>query len=118
MESTFSKVEELAETIKAYINNRITATKLIIADKVAAIISNLIAALFVVLIFIIIIIFASIALALWLGVIMNASWLGFLSVAIIYLVIAITIWIGRIKFIRLPLINMFLKQLFESDEKD
>ena len=48
MEKAFAKVEELADTIKEYVNTRIDAVKLNAAEKSSAVISNIIAGLVVV----------------------------------------------------------------------
>ena len=67
MEKAFAKVEELADTIKEYVNTRIDAVKLNAAEKSSAVISNIIAGLVVVSFFMLFFLFASIALAFGLG---------------------------------------------------
>jgi len=119
MEKTFAKVEELADTVKEYVNARIDAVKLTLAEKSSAIIANTIAGLIVAGVFTLFIVFGSIALALGLGEYFGKTWAGFLFVAVFYLVIGIIVWLARVKLIRLPLMNAFIKQLFnEEDEAD
>ena len=52
MEKAFAKVEELADTIKEYVNTRIDAVKLNAAEKSSSIIANIVAGLIVLAVFI------------------------------------------------------------------
>jgi hypothetical protein len=118
METTFGKVEELIETIKKYINNRITLIKLSVAEKTSSLIANLAAGIVVAVFFILFIVFASIALSIGIGDWIGKTWAGFLFVAFLYLLIGIVVWAARGRIIRLPLMNALIKQLFTSDEED
>jgi len=119
MENTFAKIEELAATVKDYVNTRIESAKLSVAEKSSAIIANLIAGFIVAGVFIFFVVFGSTALAFALGDWIGKTWAGFLIVAILYLIIGIIVWFARIKLIQLPLMNIFIKQLFsDTDEED
>ena len=117
METTFGKVEELAETIKKYLDNRIAFIKLIVAEKTSALIANLAAGIVVAVFIILFIVFASIALSFGLGDWLGKTWAGFLIVAFLYLLIGIIVWAARGRIIRLPLMNALIKLLFTSDEE-
>lgn len=116
MESTYSKIEELAGSVKAYVNGRVELMKLQVADKSSSVISNLVAGMAVAVVFIFFLVFASTALALVLGEWMGKTWAGFLLVAGFYLVLGIIIWTMREKLIRLPVMNAIIKQLFSKDD--
>ncbi|MFM6924489.1 MAG: phage holin family protein [Ferruginibacter sp.] len=119
MEKAFEKIEELADNIKQYVNNRVDAVKLTAAEKSSAIIANLIAGLIVATVFMFFIVFASIALSLLLGNWIGSTWAGFLIVAGLYLLTGMIVWTAREKIIRLPIMNALIKQLFgEEDEED
>lgn len=120
MEKVFANAEELAGTIKEYINNRIASVKLNTAEKSAAVIANIIAGTIVTLFFLLCLIMASIALALILGNWIGIVWLGFLIIAGIFLLTGIIVWKTRVNLIRLRIMNALLKQLFntEEDEED
>jgi hypothetical protein len=119
MENTFAKVEELAETVKDYVNTRVESAKLSIAEKSSALIANVIAGFIVAGVFLFFIVFGSTALAFGLGEWIGKTWAGFLIVAVLYMVIGIIVWFARVKLIQLPLMNAFIKQLFsETDEED
>ena len=119
MEKTFAKVEELADTVKEYVNNRIESAKLTVAEKGSAVVAVLIAGLIIAAIFTFFIVFAGVAFALLLGGWMGKTWAGFLIVAGLYLLLGIVIWAARDKLIRQPIMNALIKQLFgQEDEED
>ena len=119
MEKAFAKVEELADTVKDFVNIRIESAKLSIAEKSSAVFANLIAGLIVAAVFMFFVVFSSIALAFGLGEWIGKTWAGFLIVSLLYLFIGIIVWFARVKLIQLPIINAFIKQLFsEEDEED
>ncbi len=116
MEKAFARVEELADTIKEYVNTRIESAKLSAAEKSSALIANVLAGIIVAFVFLFFIIFASIALSVGLGEWIGNTWAGFLIVACLYLLGGIVVWVGRGRIIRLPLMNALIRQLFSNDE--
>lgn len=119
MEKAFAKVEELADTVKDYVNTRIESAKLSIAEKSSAVIANIMAGFIVAGVFLLFFLFGSIALAFGLGEWLGKTWAGFLIVGILYLLTGVIVWFTRIKLIQLPLMNAFIKQLFsKTDEED
>ncbi len=118
MEKAFAKVEELADTIKDYVNTRIESVKLNAAEKSSAVIANIIAGVIVAVVFIFFAIFAGAALSFGLGVWLGSTWLGFLIVACFYLLLGIVVWFARGKIIRLPIMNALVQQLFKNDDEE
>ncbi|MBL0358237.1 MAG: phage holin family protein [Chitinophagaceae bacterium] len=120
MERTFAKVEELVTAIKEYAEVRIDEVKLTTAEKTSRLLANVLAAAIVAIVLIFFVIFASVAVALLLGLWTGKLWIGFLIVACLYLLVGIIAWFARGKFIRLPLMNGMISQLFkmEEDEED
>lgn len=118
MEKTFARVEELADTIKEYVNTRIESVKLNAAEKSSAVVANVLAGIFVAVVFLFFIVFASVALSFGLGEWIGKTWAGFLIVAGLYLLLGIVVWAARGKLIRLPLMNAMIQQLFKKDEED
>jgi hypothetical protein len=118
MEKAFAKVEELADTIKEYVNTRIEAAKLSAAEKSSAVIANVVAGLIVVAFFMLFVLFCSIALAFGLGEWIGKTWAGFLIMAGLYLLIGIIVWTARVKIIQLPVMNALIKQLFGEDNEE
>jgi hypothetical protein len=118
MEKLFSRVENLADSVKEYVNTRIESVKLNVAEKSSAVISNVIARMVVAVVFIFFMGLASVALSIILGEWIGKAWAGFLVVAGLYLLIGVIVWVGKEKLIRLPVMNALIRQLFNSDEKD
>lgn len=117
MEKTFARVEELADTIKEYVNTRIESVKINAAEKSSAVVANILAGMFVAAVFLFFIVFASVALSFGLGEWIGKTWAGFLIVAGLYLLLGIVVWAARGKLIRLPLMNAMIQQLFKKDEE-
>lgn len=123
MEKAFAKAEELATAVKEYVDTRLDAVKLSVAEKVSALLANVLAGMVVALVFVCFVFFGSIALALLLGSWLGAWWLGFLIVAGIYLLLGLITWLARGRLIRIPIMNALIRQLFnrleyEEDEND
>jgi hypothetical protein len=117
MERVFSKVEELADNAKEYVNTRIESIKLNAAEKSSVIIANGVARVVVAIVFLFFIGLASIALSIVLGEWIGKIWAGFLVVACFYLLIGIIIWFARERLIRVPVMNALIQQLFKHDEE-
>lgn len=118
MEKAFAKAEELAGTIKEYVNNRIESVKLNAAEKSSAVMANVIAGAIVAVVFIFFIVFASVALAFGLGEWLGKTWAGFLIVAGLYFLVGIIVWLARTKIIRLPIMNAFIQQLIKTEDDE
>jgi len=118
MKETFAKVEEMADHVKEYMNNRITTVKLKTAEKSSKILAQIIAITVVLVIFLIFIVFAGIALAYAMAKLTGEFYWGFLIVAVLFLLIAWLTWITKEKLIRLPIMNAILHQLFNEEEPD
>lgn len=118
MADEFTKLESLLEQVKAYANTRIARMKLSLAEKISATLAFLIAALLATLVLAFFLVFAGVAAALALGAWLGYPWLGFLLMAIVYLLLAGLIWFGRRRLILLPLMNALVQQLFDETEEE
>lgn len=118
IKETFAKAEEAVSGIKEYVNNRITSFKLNMAEKTAGIVSGLLSVLIASTLFLLFIIFLSVGLALVFAKLTGELYWGFFIVAGLYLVKGIIIWNFREKLLKLPIVNMMVKQLFHNSEKE
>jgi uncharacterized membrane protein YcjF (UPF0283 family) len=116
MQNAFVKAEEFADHVKEYINNRIAAVKLQTAEKTSKFASNFIAIAVVAAIMLVFAIFISMGIAYlfceWIG----NSWSGFMIVGGMWLMIAFTLWISREKWLRMPMMNKMLQEMFKDEE--
>lgn len=118
MEKLANQAEELAGSIRDYVNNRIESVKLGVAEKSSAIIANLVAGAIVLAVFFFFLLFGGFALSFALGAWLGKTWAGFLIVALLYLLLGIIIWSARTKLIRLPVMNGLIRQLMTKEAKD
>lgn len=118
MEKVFASAEELADTIKEYVNIRIEEVKLNAAEKSSLVIANVAAGLVVAFVFLFFLVLASIALSIGIGEWIGKMWAGFLIVSGLYLLTGIIVWSARGKLIRLPIMNALIQQLSGNDEED
>lgn len=118
MSDTFTNLESLLEQVKAYANTRLARLKLSVAEKVSATLAFLIAALLASLVFVFFLAFAGVAAALALGTWLGHTWLGFLIMAFVYLLLAAFIWLARRRLILLPLMNVLVQHLFSEEEEE
>ena len=118
MEKAFTKVEELAGTIKEYVDVRMEAVKLNAAEKSSSVIANVMAGIVVAIVFLFFLGLASMSLAYGIGDWIGRTWAGFLVVAGLYLLIGIIVWSARSRLIQLPVVNAMIQQLFKNDEED
>jgi len=118
MEKTFAKVEELADHIKEYVNIRIDSVKLSAAEKSSKLAATIFAAAIAAFVFLLFILFAGIALAFVFSRLTGEYYWGFLIMAGIYLVLGLIIWSMKEKFLRIPIMNAMLQQLFKDEDDD
>jgi len=112
------KVEDLFDHAREYVNIRVDQAKLSVAERSSAVLSMVIATAVVNIIFLLCLIFGSIAGAIALGMWLRSYWMGFLLVAILYLLIGLLIWAGKETFIRQPIMNAIIHQLFKNDDDE
>ena len=117
MEDTFAKAEQLAQHVREYINNRMDAVKLNTAEKSSKLAATVIASVVVGIFFFSFLFFASTALAFVFSRLTGELWLGFLIVAVIYLLLGIIIWSFKDRLLQLPIMNSLLQQLFTDDDE-
>lgn len=119
MEKAFHHAERLIDQFKTYVNTRLQSWQLRIAEKTAAVIANVMAAVFCFFVLMLFILMLSIAAALLIGEWLGHYWLGFLIVAFLYLILGIAFWSLRKRLIQFPVMNAILQQLMQPEnEKD
>lgn len=117
MEKPFAQIDELATNIKDYLHTQVEVIKLKAAEKGSDVMANIIAGIIVMLIFFLCIVFAGIAFSLYINQSMNSSWIGFIIIASIYLLIALIVWLARTKLLRLPIMNSIIQHLLKKTDE-
>lgn len=118
MENVFSKMEEMTDNLKEYVQNRLDQLKLGAAEKGSGMLSNTLSAVVLLITLLFAGIFSGMALGFALGAWTGMMWLGFLLVAVVYAAIGMLTWFVWRKRIRDRIMNKIIQELFEQDEKD
>jgi len=118
MEQTFAKVEELADHVSEYVKTKIASVKLGAAAKSSKVLSNFFARIIVACIFLFFLVFANIAAAYALSAWIGKMYAGFLTISGVYFLLGIVVWKGREKFLRIPIMNGIIRQLFKENEEN
>ncbi|UKJ07878.1 phage holin family protein [Solitalea lacus] len=112
------QLETLLENIKDYITLRARIASLTIAENTANLLATLITNGIVILFILLFCIFGSVALALWIGKELQNHALGFVIVAGIYLILVLIFILIKDKYLKKPLTNTVVKNLFKSSSYD
>lgn len=113
-----TKLESVFEHIKEYLNTRYELAVLKVSDKSSTILSSLITYVVVAIIGMFFLMFVSIGVALLISEALGSAFSGFLIVAGFYLLIAIILLVMKDRLIKMPLLNMFVKELCMEDKCD
>jgi hypothetical protein len=111
-----SKFTTLKDHIKEYAQQHIHLLTLNIYDKASKAISSIASALVFWMLIVFAVLFISLGCAWWIGQQLNNPFIGFLIIGGVYVIVTILVVANKDRWIRLPIINFFLKNI--TDEKD
>jgi hypothetical protein len=109
-----SSFEELVNSLKEYFNIQKKIIKLEAAEKASEFFSEAISAILIIGSAFAVFFFLSFALAYALSDYFGSIYLGFLTVAGLYLLMALIFIFGKEKLIKTPLMNMLIKNFFKN----
>ncbi len=104
----------LIEQIKLYIETRIKLARYQAIDKGSSVIANAIIAIAIGALCIVTFFFSTIALALYIGQLLGAYWMGFGCVALFYLLLAIIVAALKNKVLVPGIINALIKKILND----
>ncbi len=116
MSDEFNRIESLLGQAKEYVNTRIAQFKLSVAEKISKTMATVIAGLVAALVFFLFLVFAGVAAAIALGQWTGYMWLGFLIIAVVYLLMAVIVWKAKDRLLALPIMNAIIGRLFDEEE--
>lgn len=114
MENVATNIELLYEKAKNYTETSIELFRLNAIDKTADVVSSLFARLILIMVVAMFTLFINIALSLFIGSLLGATYLGFLIVSGIYLILSIIIYNYNEKLIKIPLTNLLISKLLKT----
>ncbi len=108
------KIEELTERVKEYANTYYELTKLEVAERTSVIGSGIFSGLLIGIAAILFLLFISLALGYYLSIRFGNPYLGFSIVSGIYLILILTLVLGRKKLIERPVRDIIIHGLFNK----
>ncbi len=111
-----NNIEDLFADSKEYLETKIELAKLQAVEKSSDIAGSAVVGLLLLLFFTMVFLFGSVALAFYLSEKTGQYSTGFLTVAGIYLLIGIIVYIARESWIKRPVSNMIIHQMLKEDE--
>lgn len=111
MEEEKSKIEQIAGSLKQYVETRFDIIVLNLQDRVSDVLSSIAATISVIALVLFFILFMSAGAAWMIGAGIGNIAVGFFIVGGIYLIAGILVIVNKEKWIKLPLVNAFLKKV-------
>lgn len=105
---------DLKEDVKEYVENRITFTKLHVVESLSKFSSGFAVKLGVLYLLFFALMFISLALAFFLGNLLDSNTLGFTIVALIYSLLALIFYAMRRKWVEKPIIKNYVHLFFPN----
>lgn len=123
-ENKDKNIEDLIEDAKGFLEARIEYTRLYLLEKVSKIFADLVTSTVVIVCFILAFLFGSITLALYLSDVLNSFTAGFGCVSLIYILLAVVVYVLKDKYIEKAIVDIAIRKYFdkladkeEEDEK-
>ncbi len=112
--SLIAKIESLVNSAQKYIQLKIREAKLEAADKLSSVLASIAAIIILSFFCFMFILFLSLAAALLLNNLLESSYLGFLVVALSWLLIGLLIYFARNRLIKKPLKDRLVNAMFNA----
>lgn len=107
-------IEDLFEKAEEYVKTNIEIAKLKATDKVAEIVSSLIAQIAVVVLGFFFLLMINIGIAFWLGNVMGATHYGFMVVAGFYALLVLVLVLFRNNIVKAPVNDLIINQMLNK----
>ena len=117
MDNIATNMEQLYQKAKDYTEVSIELFRLNAIDKTADLVSSLFAKFILAMVVAMFTLFINIALSLYIGKLLEETYLGFLIVSGIYLVLSIVILLYSDKLLKKPLTNLVIAKLLKTKDK-
>jgi len=123
-ENKDKSIEDLVDDAKGFLEARVEYTRLYLVEKASKIFADLVTSTAVIVCFILAFLFGSVTLALYLSDVLHSYAGGFGCVSLIYILLAIIVYLTKDKYIEKAIINVAIRKYFdkladkeEEDEK-
>ncbi|GGI23189.1 phage holin family protein [Pedobacter mendelii] len=123
-ENKDKSIEDLVDDAKGFLEARAEYTRLYLVEKASKIFADLVTSTAVIVCFILAFLFGSVTLALYLSDVLGSYAGGFGCVSLIYILLAVIVYLTKDKYIEKAIINVAIRKYFdkladkeEDDEK-
>lgn len=119
-ENKEKNIEDLFSDARTYLDARVEYVRLSMVEKVSRAVANLITSSVVVICFALAFLFGTVTLALFLSDVLGSYTRGFGCVSLVYLAIAIVVYLTKDKYIEKGIINLAIRTYFNklADKED
>ena len=114
MESTASEIKSLFYKARAYAETSIELYKLQAVDATAEVVSALVVRMILGVLIAVFSLFVNIGLALWIGEALGTMYLGFFTVSLFYVIVAVFFYIFRESIVKSPIANFMIAKLMSE----
>jgi hypothetical protein len=112
-DSPKDNIEDLISRGRDYFETRMELLKLKAVDKSADVISSMASTVIVAVVFTFFFLFLNIGLGIWIGDLLNSRALGFVVLAVLYLITGLILNASKDKWIKEPVTTSLIKKLFK-----
>jgi len=109
-------IEEIADSLKVYVNTNLELIKLELTERVSVLGSSLISNLLVWLVIVLFLFFISLGLAFYLSNLLGNNYSGFIIIAGFYLLIGLILILGKKRLVEKPLRDKIIQELLHKNE--
>lgn len=110
--------EEIISEAKSYLDTRVEYTRLFFIKRASKLFADIVTTAVVVVCFVLAFLLGTITLALYLASVLNSATAGFGVVALIYLLIAVVVFLAKDKFIEKAIVNFTIRKYFNKLEEE
>ncbi|MDO7742155.1 MAG: phage holin family protein [Pedobacter sp.] len=110
--------EEIISEAKTYLDTRVEYTRLFFIKRASKLFADIVTSAVVVVCFVLAFLLGTITLALYLASVLNSATAGFGVVALIYLLIAVVVFLAKDKFIEKAIVNFTIRKYFNKLEEE
>lgn len=117
-DSEGKSIEDLVTDLKGYVNVRVEYFRLYAVERISKVFADLITNVAVVISFILAFLFGSVTLAFYLSTVFGSYTAGFGAVAIIYILLAVIVFITKDTFLERAITNFAIGRYFSKLEEE
>ncbi|RZM20452.1 MAG: phage holin family protein [Pedobacter sp.] len=107
-------LEDIISEAKSYLDTRVEYTRLYLVEKVSKVFADLVTNAAVIICFVLAFLFGTITLALFLSELLGTYTRGFGCVSLIYIALALIVYMTKDKFIEKAIINFAIRKYFNK----